>query len=240
MDIIRTMYKELFNVKLVHKAYSPASKSKIFNEVKIVPDKNTQALFNRFGIGYRCLNNTIVCFIRSELVTPPAAEPKKPYVSLDGAFKVRFLLTASSGFLKNTYVVAAGSKEVYHFTNKINNVQSSSKYITKIIENYNASKSYNAGTVVNNAGQSCVTLQAVNAAGGILITNLAYWKKVLPSEQVVNNADLEDKASVKPEENCFAVIDVYSTGTTNATYDLFGNGQRLLSPVYVIPFKSKI
>jgi hypothetical protein len=240
MDIIRTIYKELFNVKFVHKAYSSANKTEIFNEVQLVPDENTKVLFNRFGIDYRCTNDTMICFIRSELVTPPAVEPKKPYVPLDAEFKIRFMLTASSGFLNKTYIAAAGSKTVYHFTNKINNVQSSSKYITKVIENYNSAKSYDADTIVNNAGQPFATLQPVNAAGGIAITNPAYWKKVMPSEQVVNNADLEDKAVVKPEENCLAVIDVHKTGTTNATYNLFGSGQQLLSPLYIIPFKSKI
>lgn len=240
IDIVRTIYKELFYIKLVHKAYASANGSSIFSEVNVVPDASTKALFNRYEIDYRCINDTIVCFMRSELITPPNREPKKPFVTLEPEFMIRFLLTASSGFFNSTYIAATGSSVVYHFTNRINNVQVSDRYITRIIENYNAGNSYDAGTVVNNGGEPFATLQPVNAADGISITNADYWKKVLPSEQAANNADLEITAVVKPGDACFAVIDVFNTGTTNATYNLFGGSQQLLSPQYIIPFKSKI
>jgi hypothetical protein len=240
IDIVRTIYKELFYIKLVHKAYASANGSSIFSEVNVVPDASTKALFKRYEIEYRLINDTIVCFMRSELVTPPNRELKKPFVTLEPEFMIRFLLTASSGFFNRTYIAAAGSSVVYHFTNRINNVQASDRYITKTIENYNAGSSYDAGTVVNSAGEPFASLQPVNAADGIAITNAAYWKKVLPSEQSVNNADIETTAVVKPGEACFAVIDVFNTGTTNATYNLFGSSQQLLSPQFIIPFKSKI
>ena len=240
MDLIRTIYKELFNVKLLHKAYSSAKGNSIFNEIQVVPDENSRALFKRSEMDYRCMDNMIVCFIRSELLSPPAKEPKKSYVLLVEAFKIRFLLKATKGFLDKTHVASTGSKTVYYFNNKINNVQSSNKYITKIIENFNAASSYDAGTIVNSAGASFAALQPVKSTDAIAITNIAYWKKVLPVEQVVNNADLQDTAAVKPTENCFAVVDIFNTGTINTTYNLFGSSLQLLSPLYTIPFKSKI
>lgn len=240
MDSIKTIYKELFNVKLAHKAYASANGNSIFNEVQVAPDDNTRALFKRYEMDYRCVDNMIVCFIRSELLSPPAKEPKKSYVLLVEAFKIRFLLKATKGFIGKTYVAATGSKSVYYFTNKINNVQSSNKYITKIIENFNAASSYDAGTIVNSAGASFAAVQPVKSTDSIAITNTAFWKKISPVEQVVNNADLQETAVVKPTENCFAVVDIFNTGTTNTTYNLFGSSLELLSPLYTIPFKSKI
>src|ERR1041385_1148365 len=116
MDLVKTMYKELFNLKLVHKAYSPVNGNEIFNQLKVIPDQNTKTLFSRYGIDYRCINDTVVCFIRSELIAPPVPEPKKPFVHLDTAFNIRFLLTGTPGFFAKTYISAAGSKVVYHFT----------------------------------------------------------------------------------------------------------------------------
>lgn len=239
-DIIRTIYKELFLIKFEHKAYAASNTAGIFDDIKVVPDEATSILFRRYQIGYRCVHDTVICFMRSELSAPPNKEPKKPFVSLDPEFMIRFLVTATSSFLNKTYTAAAGSKLVYHFTNRINNVQSSNRYISKVMENYVATQSYDAGTVVNNAGEPFVTLQPVNGPDAIAITNTAFWKKVLPSEQVVNNSDLENTASVAPGDTCFAVIDIFNTGTANASYNLFGAGQQLLSPSYFIPFKSKI
>ena len=240
MDSIKTMYTELFNVKLAHKAYLSAKGNSIFNQIQVAPDENTRALFKRYEIDYRCIDNRIVCFIRSELLSPPAKEPKKSYVLLVEAFKVRFLLKVTRGFIDKTQVASAGVKSVYYFTNKINNVQSSNKYIIKPIENFNAANSYDDGTIVNSAGASFTALQPIKSADSIAITNTAFWKKLLPVEQVVNNADLQDIALVSPSENCFAVVDIFNTGTLNTSYNLFGSSLQLLSPLYTIPFKSKI
>ncbi len=240
MDSIKTIYTELFNVKLEHKAYSSAKGNSIFNELQVGPDENTMALFKRYEMDYRCIDNMIVCFIRSDLLSPPLKEPKKSYVLLVEAFKVRFLLKVTRGFLDKTQVASTGVKTVYYFTNKINNVQSSNKYITKVIETFNAANSYDAGTIVNSAGASFAALQPIKSVDSIAINNTAFWKKLLPVEQVVNNADLQDIAAVNPSENCFAVVDIFNTGTINTTYNLFGSSLQLLSPLYTIPFKSKI
>jgi hypothetical protein len=240
MDVVKTLYKELFNIKLVHPAYGAAKDNDIFKQLTVTPDKATQALFARHEIGYRCIYDSIVCFIRSELMNSPAREPKKPFVLFEEDFTIRFLLSASSGFFKNTYVSTTGSKNVYYFTNKISNVVSSNKYISKSLQSYDSSKDYDEGTIVNNGGEPYASLRPVDSADAIAITNTTYWKKVLPFEQAVNNADIATVSTVKNEEPCFAVIDISNIGTTDATYNLFATGQQLLSPVYTISFKSKI
>jgi hypothetical protein len=240
MDITRLTYKELFTVKLLHTGYVSATGSNLFNKLAIIPDTETQALFNRYGMGYRLTNGSIVCFIRAEYMAAPAREPKKPYISINENFAVRFLITAQTEFFSSTFIAAAGKELVYHFTNKANNVQSGKSLLTKPLENFTISRSYDQGTLVTSAGELFTTLQPVNASDVIPITNAAYWKKVLPVEQVVNNADLKALSMVKPEKPCLAVIDVFTSGIPNNAYALFGAGQELLSPVYTISFKSKI
>lgn len=240
MDIISTIYKELFQIKLVHKAFNNANGTQLFQQVTAVPDNETQQLFSRLSIGYKCVNDTIICFIQSQLVAPPAKEPKTPFVNIAGDVKFRFLLTASSGFFNKTYVATTGSKVVYYFTNKINHVESAKTYISKTIDPYSIAKSYDAGIIVSSGGEPYATIQPVNSADAIPLSNANFWKKILPLEPMVNNADLADTAIVKPATNCFAVIDVFNNGTTNASYNLFGGAKEILSPVYVLPFKSKI
>lgn len=240
MDVISTIYRELFQIKLVHNAFTNANGLQIFDQVSAAPDNDTQKLFDGLSIGYKCVNDTIICFIQSQALTPPAKEPQEPFVNIDGNIRIRFLLSASNGFLNKTYVANTGSKVVYHFTNQINNVESAKKYISKVVAAHDILNSYDAGTIVTSAGEPYVTLQPVNSADAIAISNANFWKKVLPAEQVVNYADMADTATVKPAANCFAVIDVFNNGTTNAGYNLFGAANEILSPVYVLPFKSKI
>ena len=84
------------------------------------------------------------------------------------------------------------------------------------------------------------TIHPVNALDVIPITNADYGKKLAPVEEVVNNADLGEVSSLKPEQTCFAVIDIFNSGAANTVYNLFDSGQQILSPVYNISFKSKI
>lgn len=240
MDVISTLYKELFNIKLMHTGFASPKGSEIFNYITIEPDDNTNLLFKRFDIGYRTMDDTIKFFIHSDLVSPPAKEPKKPFVALDIEFKLRLLLFASPYFITNTYTVSTGSKSVYYFTNRINNVQGASTFLSKAIQTYNAGTTYDAGTVVNHAGEPYASVQPINGAAAIPIGNTSFWKKILPSEQVINNADLENTTVVKPGKTCFAVIDIFRTGTTNATYNLVNASGHLLSPVFSLPFKSRI
>ena len=240
MDVISTIYKELFQIKLVHTAFNNANGTQLFQQVTAVPDYETQRLFDRLSVGYKCVNDTIICFIQSRLISPPAKEPKTPFVTIAGDVRFRFLLSASSGFFNKTYVASTGSKVVYYFTNRINHVESAKTYISKSIDTYDVGKSYDAGVIVSNAGEPFATLQPVNSADAIDISNINFWRKILPLEPMVNNADLADIALVKPATKCFAVIDVFNNGTTNVSYNLFGGAKEILSPVYVLPFKSKI
>ena len=239
MDVVLTIYKELFNIQLLHDGFSTPSGSEIFSQVSIAPDDDTKMLFSRYDISYKYLDNTVAFFIHSDLASPPAKDPKKPFVKLDSDFKMRLLVFASPSFFAKTYTVSTGSKAVYYFTNRINNVQSSNRYLSRVIDTYNVANSYDTGAIVNHAGEPYATLQPVNAADNINIADTSFWKKILPAAQTVNNADLQSTSVVKPAQTCYAVIDIFSTGTTNATYNLFNGSGHLLSPVYVLPFKSK-
>ena len=58
----------------------------------------------------------------------------------------------------------------------------------------------------------------------------------------VDNDDLKSAAVVKPDNPCFGVIDISSTGAVNSTYEIFTGGpiQELKSPAYSIQLISKI
>ncbi len=240
MDSIRLTYNELFTIKMIHSGYATSIGIDIFNKMKIMPDKETQKLFDRYSISYRCSNDSLVCFIRAEYVSPPAREPKKPFVLFNSDFRIRFLISAQTEFVSNTYITSAGKEATYHFTNKIDHVQSGKNLLSKPLEGFVLSKNYDAGTLVSSGPELFTSLQPVKASDIIQINNTAYWKKILPMEPVVNNADLAQVSTLKPEQPCLAVIDIYNSGTANAAYNLFGSGQQLLSPVYSISFKSKI
>jgi hypothetical protein len=62
---------------------------------------------------------------------------------------------------------------------------------------------------------------------------------IAQNETGVNNADLQTTIAVKPEKECFAVIDIHNNGAMNANYDLFGANTRLLSPAYRVRFAPK-
>jgi hypothetical protein len=240
MDITRLTFKELFTIKLVHTAYATSTGSTIFDKVNIVPDKETQILFARYNIDYRCVNDSVFCFIRAEYFSPPAKEPKKPFVLFNADFRIRFLVTAQSEFINNTFITAAGKEAVYHFTNKTAHVQGGKNLLFKPLENFVLSKGYDAGTLIGNGGNMFTSLKPVKASDIIPISNGNYWKKISPPEAVVNNADLDEVSALKPDQSCVAVIDIFNSGTGNTAYDLFGEGQQLLSPLYIISFKSKI
>jgi hypothetical protein len=240
MDFTRLTYKEVFTVKLQHSGYAAATGSTLFNRLHIIPDIDTRDLFSRYEIGYRLVNDTIVCFIRTEYMAPPTREPQKPFIPIGEDFRLRFLVTAQTEFINNTFITAAGKEAVYYFTNKADNIQSGKNLLTKPLESFILSRSYDQGTLVSNSSELYTALQPVNASDVIPISNIEYWKKITPFEQVVNNADLKPTAAVKPEKSCLAVIDVFTNGIPNSAYDLFGAGEKLLSPVYTISFKSKI
>ena len=56
----------------------------------------------------------------------------------------------------------------------------------------------------------------------------------------VNDHDLKNVSAVKPEDSCLGVIDIFSSGAMDSTYELFsGPLQQFESPGYRIDFKSK-
>ncbi len=119
-DIIRTIYKELFTIKFLHSGYGFPRPTFIASSINIEPDEATQNLFVNYNMGYRFSNDMLICFIRTNLFSPPNAEPKIPYIKFPGEVKFRFLIDASSDFLNKTDVAAAGAKQAYQFTNQIN------------------------------------------------------------------------------------------------------------------------
>lgn len=107
---------------------------------------------------------------------------------------------------------------------------------------YDATSDYSAGTIVQEGAQLFQTLQPVAGSDNIPVSDPAYWEEILPVEQLVNNADLQGADLLELEDVCFAVIDIFNSGTTNNVYNLFvvGPDNQLRSPVYNVRFKSKI
>ena len=242
------MYSELFTVTFLHSAYKIGLDNFLSNVISVEPDNNTKQLFADYKMGYSFYNNVLICYLQSSLVAPPASQPKIPSVQIDDDIKMRFLIMNSSDFFNKTYVAAAGNKKIYQFSNKTDNVSGTTIFLSASVEKWSAAKDYDTGTVVQNTGKLYATLKAVLAADHINITNASFWKSLTPFEQVVSNADLQNAASVgiddksiDPNRNCFAVIDMYNSGTTSNKYRLFDNKDQLLDPApsFTIKFKSK-
>jgi len=117
-DIIDLLCKELFTVKFLHSAYGPSRKNFIGEDIAVEPDQATKDLFADHSLGYHFIGDTLICFIRTELLSPPAIP--SPYIKFDNPFLIRFLVKASAGFLGKTNVAAAGAKQVYQFSNQVN------------------------------------------------------------------------------------------------------------------------
>jgi hypothetical protein len=58
----------------------------------------------------------------------------------------------------------------------------------------------------------------------------------------VNADDLKNADVVKPDRNCFGVIEIFNTNAVNSNYELFDamTTQELKSPAFSITFISKI
>lgn len=207
-----------------------------------MPDQNTKNFFRNYDISYKIFNDLLVCFIRSRLFAPPATDLKVPFISFLGEVRIRLLLYITSDFRDKTAVVAAGKNQVYHFSNQIDNVIGPDSFVSRPTDGYDASGDYSAGTIVQEGAQLFQTLQPVLGSANIPISDPAYWEEILPVEQLVNNADLIEADLLELEEACFAVIDIFNSGTTNNVYNLFvvGPDNQLRSPVYNLRFKSKI
>lgn len=242
MDIVSTIYQELFSVKFLHAGYGVQLSDTISNDIKLAPDAGTEELFKNYNISYRLFNDTLVCFMRSKLFNPPARNPKVPFVSFFTDVRIRFLMFTTQNFMRRTGVIATGKTLVYQFSNTINNVIAADTFISKPVAGYTAAEDYDAGAIVNSGGGLFITIMPVHATDNISINDITFWKPVAPVEQLVNNDDVSHIAALEVSEPCFAVIDIFNNGTTNASYDLFlpGPDSQMKSPVYSIRFKSKI
>jgi hypothetical protein len=137
IDTIKIAYKELFTITLLHPSFEsvytykePVSNtnktitgSSIFNVISVEPDIVTKKLFINHSINFKNSNNIISCFIR--------AESQQPLIKLPDNIRIRFLLKQKADFLYRTNIVAAGSRQVYRFTNENNTIDSGIKHITK-------------------------------------------------------------------------------------------------------------
>ena len=119
-DIINLVFKELFTVKFLHAGYGTARKSFIAEDISIEPDKATREIFVNHNLDYRFFNDTLICFIRTGLLSPPSPTTKIPYVKFESTVVFRFLINASNEFIRKTSVIVAGSQQVYQFTNQAN------------------------------------------------------------------------------------------------------------------------
>jgi hypothetical protein len=238
---VRTTWRELFSIKFLHAGYENPNENFLSRGIQIIPDEATQQLFAAQKMRYRFYTNTLVCFIECVPFNPPAAEPKIPFIPITGDWKIRFLVLSSSAFAANTFVVAAGSKQTYQFTNKTNNQSGGLVFLTAPVENHATSNDYEMGTVVQSSGNLFASLKTVAGADNIAISDTNFWKQLQPLEQVVNNADLQNNSVVKPATTCFAVIDMYKNGATDNSYRLFDTNDQLFNPapVFTIKFASR-
>lgn len=137
VDTIRTAYKELFTVTLLHPAFEtiyaykdPVTNtdktitgSSIFNAVAVEPDTATKKLFANYSIRFRGAGNMAACFIRAQL--------QQPFIPLPADTRIRLLLKQKNDFLYRTNILAAGSHQVYRFTNSNTTLDGGLKHITK-------------------------------------------------------------------------------------------------------------
>jgi hypothetical protein len=192
IESVDTIYRPLFTITFLHSGYQTPQENFLPKGMTVVPDEATKKLFINYQMDYRFYNNTLTCFIQCVLVAPPAPEPKSPFVPIDGDIQIRFLLRNSSDFFDKTWITPAGSKQLYRFSNKIN-----------------------------------------NTAAGVLFLSVG---------PEVSDADLTTAAAVGTDENCFGVIDMYNSGTTNSSYDLLDAANALFkpAPAFTIKFQSRI
>ena len=240
-ETVQTTYRELFTIKFVHKGFETSTEKYLSRGLRIEPDEITKQLFIDRHIDFRFYTDTLVCFIECAQFSPPAKEPKIPFVSIPADFKMRFLVLSSDELVSKSYVVAAGSRRTYQFSNKTNNTNGGVVFLTNPVESHSPAGDYEAGTIVQDGTNVFSALKTVLASDGILLSNTGFWKQLPGVEQVVNNADLSDSAAVLPSSTCLAVIDLYKTGTVNNSYKILDSSDKLFdpAPVFTIVFKSK-
>jgi hypothetical protein len=130
VDTVITKYQELFTVRLDHVAYETSFEvsattliiSSILQDLAIEPDSATRELFKTHSIGFTSGNNMIICYLRKE--------SQSPFINLPPLGTIRLLIKNKSDFIKKTDVIAAGSGEIYQFTNENKTGNASNRFIT--------------------------------------------------------------------------------------------------------------
>jgi len=237
---VSTTWRELFTIQFKHAWFETTTENFLSKGIRIVPDEDTQQLFTGHKIRYRFFGSSLVCFMQCIPFNPPDDEPKIPFVTVGSDLTIRFLVFSSSDFADKTFVVPTGSKQVYLFTNKVNNQSGGQLMLTSPFENYSPATDYPVGSVVQSGSQLYGAIMSSAGADNIPLSDTDYWK-LLPTAPVVNNADLQDRATVKNDIACFAVIDLYKNGTTNNSYRLFDTNDQIFkpAPVFTIQFASR-
>lgn len=122
-DITDIKVEELFTVRFLHTGYGFPRRKLIESSITVEPDNATSNFFTNHNMGYRFFNDTLICFIRTnppQLLSPPALDPKIPFIKFSGNVRIRFFINASTDFLNKTVVEAAGATQMYQFTNQVN------------------------------------------------------------------------------------------------------------------------
>ena len=143
IDKVHSTYKELFTIKLVHPGFEltypylhhvshnpkTLTISSIFSVLSFEPDTATQNLFAGCSIDFRCGNNMVICYTRSNA--------QKPYIMLPHDSSLRFMIQVQTSFISKTDVVAAGSSKVYQFTNVDRSGTVGNRFINKVATGVN-------------------------------------------------------------------------------------------------------
>jgi hypothetical protein len=136
IETIRTSYQELFTVRLSHPAFekiisyrdpvthalTSLTQSSIFEVLSVEPDAATRKFFLDHDMNFKCSNDMIICYLRTEST--------KPYVSFPEVVQIRLLIKVQSAFLRSTLIEATGSKEVYQFTNVSRTGNAANRFLT--------------------------------------------------------------------------------------------------------------
>jgi hypothetical protein len=229
LESTNTIYSELFNITFEHNSYQTPLDRSVARAISVVPDENTKQLFMQCKISYRFVDNVLICFVESSLLTPPAPNPKVPVMQIDNSAKIRFLVKNAEGFFDKTFVTTGQGNKIYQFSNKNVNTSGTDSFLTAPVETFNPANDYTRGTIVQNGVNLFGAHQNVLATSGIPLTDTNFWQKITPLEQVVSNADLEDATIVQADDDCLAVIDMFKSVTT-APYNFFDPGDKLLNP----------
>ena len=165
-DITDVKVGKLFTVRFLHSGYGFSRRKLLEDSLTLEPDNATGNLFTNHQIGYHFFNDTLICFIRTDLtqlLSPPVLSPETPFIKFTGNVSIRFLINASADFLNKTVVEAAGATQVYQFTNQLN--AGAGGFICMNTAGVNNSDLKNSNVI--NADQTCFAVVDVHSNGAV-------------------------------------------------------------------------